>query len=132
MLEQYRLKKPAHQASASALLPRLAKGINPALLVSTLVTASAIALSATDANAISFVADRSSLNATDQIDWSTLGPAFSPFGPPDPAVFLPETFTATSQAGKSVQVDILTCRYTRHFAALCVSNDARTRHCHQL
>ncbi|MGB3296552.1 MAG: hypothetical protein WBB01_26500 [Phormidesmis sp.] len=61
---------------------------------------------ALQAKAISFVTDRDGLNATDQVDWSTLGPIFSPFGPPDPAVFLPDSFTATSQAGRSVQVDI--------------------------
>ena len=58
------------------------------------------------AQAVTFVAERSALSATDKVDWSSVGSIFSPFGPPDPSVFLPPSFSVTSQAGRSVRVDI--------------------------
>ena len=82
----------------------LAHAAAPAVLMGMVLGLSAI--SAPQAKAISFVTNRDALNATDQVNWSTLGPLFSPLGPPDPAAFLPNLFTTTSQAGKSVQVDI--------------------------
>lgn len=87
----------------SVLAFLFSKAATPIWLLGTVVGMSAIA---PQARAISFVTDRSSLNANDLVNWSSLGPIFNPFGPPDPSVFLPSSFTANSQAGKSVQVDI--------------------------
>ncbi|MGB7248761.1 MAG: hypothetical protein WBC73_07475 [Phormidesmis sp.] len=78
-------------------------GSTSALLLGTVAAWSAIA---PPSKAVSFITDRADLNATDQVNWSTLGPIFDPLGPPDPAVFLPGSFTATSQVGKPLQVDI--------------------------
>ena len=81
----------------------LAPVMMPALLMGMVLGLSVIAL---EAKAVSFVTNCDALNATDYVNWSTLGPLFSPLGPPDPTAFVPNSFTTTSQAANSVQVDI--------------------------
>lgn len=52
--------------------------------------------------------DRTSLNANDQVVWSSLGQVFNPFlpGPPGPPPFLGLTVAATSQQGRSLTVSL--------------------------
>ena len=95
LFEKLPLSKDHREMSKLAIAPALLFG-----------TALSWSLMAPTAQAVSFTTNRDSLNATDQLDWSTLGPIFSPFGPPDPAIFLPSSFTATSEAGRAVQVEI--------------------------
>lgn len=57
------------------------------------------------AKAVTLVTERTALNANDKIDWLSLGKVFDPFAP-DPAAFLPNSFSATSQAGLGLSVDI--------------------------
>lgn len=64
------------------------------------------AIIAPDAEAATLVTSRAALSANDQLDWSSVGTPFNPFGPPDPAAFLPSSFTVTSAGGSAVQVDI--------------------------
>lgn len=59
-----------------------------------------------EATAATFVTNRAALGGNDLVDWSVVGPIFSPFGPPDPSVFLPSPFSVNSQGGRSVQVEI--------------------------
>lgn len=56
--------------------------------------------------AATLVTSRSELNANDQLDWSSVGTPFNPFGPPDPAAFLPNSFTVDSAGGSAIQVGI--------------------------
>ena len=79
------------------------KATVPSLLIGTLLVWSAIA---PQTKAVTFITSRADLNATDRLDWSAVGPIFSPIGPPDPGVFLPSSFTVTSEANRPVQVDI--------------------------
>ncbi len=51
------------------------------------------------AQAITLVTERSTLGGNDQVNWSSLGPA-NPFN------FLPNSFSATSQGGLGLRVDI--------------------------
>lgn len=51
------------------------------------------------AQSITLVTERSALGGNDQLDWSSLGPT-KPFN------FLPNSFSATSQGGLGLQVDI--------------------------
>ena len=71
-------------------------------------TSLVIALTAMEApaQAITFVTDRTALNESDRVDWSTVGDIFNPVGPPDPSVFLPSTFEVLSEAGLGVEVTI--------------------------
>jgi len=64
--------------------------------------------SASQAEAATFLTNRADLGANDLLDWSSVGIPFNPFGPPDPASFLPKSFTASSAGGLAVQVDIPT------------------------
>ena len=76
--------------------------------VPSLLTGAALAMCVLipSAEAASFVTERIALGANDRLDWSSVGPVFSAFGPPDPAVFLPSSFTAVSEGGRAVQVNI--------------------------
>ncbi len=56
------------------------------------------------AAAITFVSERSSLQGTDSLDWSSLGRVFT--GAPDPSVFLGNSFSATTESGLGLTVDI--------------------------
>ncbi|NEQ51249.1 MAG: hypothetical protein F6K11_14110 [Leptolyngbya sp. SIO3F4] len=56
------------------------------------------------AAAITFVSDRAALQGTDSLDWSSLGRVFT--GAPDPSVFLGNSFTATTESGLGLTVDI--------------------------
>ncbi|MEG4803072.1 hypothetical protein QUB63_24665 [Microcoleus sp. ARI1-B5] len=49
---------------------------------------------------ITFVSDRAALGATDRVDWSSLGPVQPPFK------ILPNSFSATSEAGLGISVNI--------------------------
>ena len=75
------------------------------LLLSTVLTLS-ITTIATSVQAITFVTERTALDETDRVNWSAVGEIFNPFGPPDPAVFLPNSFPVQSKAGLDVQVTI--------------------------
>lgn len=75
------------------------------LVIGTVFAVSLTAI-ATSAQAVTFVTERDSLNETDHVDWSSVGAIFNPFGPPDPAAFLPSTFGIRSNAGLGVQVFI--------------------------
>ncbi len=55
--------------------------------------------------ALTFITQRSTLAGNDQVDWSSLGKVFNPFSP-NPANFLPNSFSATSQKGLGLSVDI--------------------------
>ncbi|MEM8807043.1 MAG: hypothetical protein AAGF01_13545 [Cyanobacteria bacterium P01_G01_bin.38] len=80
------------------------------LCTSTLLAIGGVGAIAPQAQALSFVTDRSALNATDQLDWSevstTVGPITDLLSPADPSIFLPNTFVATSQTGQGVTVEI--------------------------
>ena len=82
--------------------------ILPPVVTSAVLMGMVLGLSviAPEAKAVSFVTNRDALNATDHVNWSTLGPLFSPLDPTDPAAFLPNSFTTASEAGKLIQVDI--------------------------
>lgn len=54
-----------------------------------------------------FVSSRAELGGNDQLNWSSLGRIFDPRNP-DPAAFLNPSFTATSQRGVDLTVDIPT------------------------
>ena len=56
------------------------------------------------ARALSFFTERSTFNRNDQVDWSSLGTVLTP--PPDPSDFLSFSFSATSQQGLRLNVDI--------------------------
>lgn len=62
-------------------------------------------LSSSAAQAATFIATRSALESNDQLDWSSLGRVFNPLNP-DLSAFLPETFSATTQKGLDLTVDI--------------------------
>ena len=94
-----RLPRALFSAGSHTLAPMA----TPAVLLGMVLGLSVIA---PEAKAVSFVTNRDALNATDQVNWSTLGSVFSPLDPPDPTAFLTNSFTTTSQAGQSVQVDI--------------------------
>ncbi|ESA35252.1 pep-cterm exosortase interaction domain protein [Leptolyngbya sp. Heron Island J] len=61
-------------------------------------------LASLPATAITFVSDRSALQGTDSLDWSSLGRVFT--GVPDPNVFLGDSFTATTESGLGLTVEI--------------------------
>lgn len=75
------------------------------LLLGAVLTVSLTTI-ATSVQAITFVPDRTALDETDRVNWSTVGAIFNRFGPRDPAVFLPNPFTVQSEAGLNVQVTI--------------------------
>ncbi|MEM7796799.1 MAG: hypothetical protein AAF579_20385, partial [Cyanobacteria bacterium P01_C01_bin.118] len=54
--------------------------------------------------AVTFISDRAALQGTDSLDWSSLGRVFT--GAPDPSVFLEDSFTATTESGLGLTVDI--------------------------
>ena len=56
------------------------------------------------ATAVTFVSERAALQGTDTLDWSSLGRVFT--GAPDPSVFLGNSFTATTQSGLGLTVEI--------------------------
>ncbi|MBD2777830.1 hypothetical protein [Iningainema tapete] len=60
---------------------------------------------ASPVQAITFVTDRTALSSNDQVDWSSLGKVFNPFSP-NLAAFLPNSFSAQSSLGLSVNVNI--------------------------
>lgn len=51
------------------------------------------------------VANRTALGANDQVVWSSLGKVFSPLTP-NPAAFLPNSFAASSEGGRGLNVTI--------------------------
>ncbi|MBD2162821.1 hypothetical protein H6G04_00215 [Calothrix membranacea FACHB-236] len=51
------------------------------------------------------VNSRAALESNDQIDWSSLGKVYNPFNP-NPTDFLPNSFSATSQGGLGMNVNI--------------------------
>lgn len=55
--------------------------------------------------AVTLVTNRTALAANDQVVWSSLGKVFSPLSP-NPAAFLPNSFTASSQRGLGLNVSI--------------------------
>ncbi len=55
--------------------------------------------------AATFVSSRAELDGNDQLDWSSLGRIFDPRNP-DPTTFLAPSFTATSERGVGLTVDI--------------------------
>ena len=62
------------------------------------------------AQAITFVTDRADLVANDQVLWSATGSVVGPISdvipPSDPSIFLPSPFAVSSQANRSVEVEI--------------------------
>lgn len=56
------------------------------------------------ATAVTFVSERAALQGTDSLDWSSLGRVFT--GVPDPSVFLGNSFTATTESGLGLTVEI--------------------------
>lgn len=72
------------------------------------VTTGAIALCfsfSSVAQALTLVTERSALNGSDRLDWSSLGKVFDPFAP-DPSAFLPNSFSAISAGNLSLDVNI--------------------------
>lgn len=57
------------------------------------------------AKAVTLVTERAALKANDKIDWLNLGKVLNPFAL-DPKAFLPNSFSATSQRGLGLSVDI--------------------------
>jgi hypothetical protein len=57
------------------------------------------------AKAVTLVTERAALKANDKIDWLSLGKVLNPFAL-DPTAFLPNSFSATSQRGLGLSVDI--------------------------
>ncbi|BAT56418.1 unknown protein [Nostoc sp. NIES-3756] len=57
------------------------------------------------AKAVTLVTERATLKPNDQIDWLSLGKVLNPFVP-NPADFLPNSFSATSEGGLGLKVDI--------------------------
>jgi hypothetical protein len=55
--------------------------------------------------AATLVTNRTDLAGNDQVDWSSLGKVFNPFNP-NPSAFLPNSFSATSQGGRGLNVEI--------------------------
>ncbi|GAB1544775.1 hypothetical protein NUACC21_74510 [Scytonema sp. NUACC21] len=55
--------------------------------------------------ALTFITERATLAGNDRIDWSSLGKVFNPFSP-NPTDFLPNSFSAMSQKGLGLSVDI--------------------------
>ena len=55
--------------------------------------------------ALTLVKERSALLGNDQLDWLSLGKVLNPFSP-NPAAFLPNSFSATSTGGLGLTVDI--------------------------
>ncbi len=68
-------------------------------------TALTATLAALPVHALAFITERTALGENDQLDWSSLGQVFNPFAP-DPTAFLPNTFSATSESGLALTVDI--------------------------
>lgn len=56
--------------------------------------------------AVTFVSQRDGLNSNDQVDWLSLGKVFNPSSP-NPADFLPNSFSATSERNLGLNVEIL-------------------------
>lgn len=56
------------------------------------------------AAAVTFVSDRTDLQGADSLDWASLGKVFT--GIPDPSVFLGNSFTATTESGLGLTVEI--------------------------
>ncbi|MDY6781676.1 MAG: hypothetical protein SW833_03835 [Cyanobacteriota bacterium] len=78
---------------------------NIAKIPTAVLLASIVAIaSSQSARALSFFTERSAFNSNDRVDWSSLGPVLTP--PPDPSDFLPFSFSATSQKGLNLDVDI--------------------------
>ena len=67
-------------------------------VVGALLTGYSMAI-AIPANAVTFVTERSALNANDSFDFGSLGGIFDPFAPPTPDSFLSNNFSATSVNG---------------------------------
>lgn len=63
-----------------------------------------IVLTSVPAAALTFVSERTSLAGTDSLDWLSLGRVFT--GAPDPSVFLGNSFSATTESGLGLTVDI--------------------------
>jgi hypothetical protein len=57
------------------------------------------------AQALTLVTERSVLNSSDRLDWSSLGKVFNPFAP-EPSAFLPNSFSAVSVSNLSLNVSI--------------------------
>jgi hypothetical protein len=55
--------------------------------------------------ALTFVTKRTDLGGNDQVDWSNVSKIFNPFAP-DPAAFLPNSFSVESSVGQEVNVNI--------------------------
>ncbi|MDZ8225637.1 hypothetical protein [Nostoc sp. ChiVER01] len=55
--------------------------------------------------AVTLVTSRAAFGGNDGIDWSSLGKVFNPFAP-DPSAFLPNSFSAVSEGGLSLGVNI--------------------------
>ncbi|HEY9604073.1 MAG TPA: hypothetical protein V6C85_20840 [Allocoleopsis sp.] len=55
--------------------------------------------------AATLVTNRSDLGGNDLLDWSSLGKVFNPFNP-NPSALLPNSFSATSQEGRGLDVEI--------------------------
>jgi hypothetical protein len=64
-----------------------------------------VAALASPVQALTLVQERSALLGNDELDWSSLGKVFDPFSP-DPAAFLPNSFSTTSLRGLGLNVDI--------------------------
>ncbi|MBP5976820.1 hypothetical protein HW132_29875 [Brasilonema sp. CT11] len=60
---------------------------------------------ASPAQAITFVTERTDLQSNDQVDWSSLGQIFNPLSP-NTAAFLPNSFSAKSEGGLGLNVNI--------------------------
>jgi hypothetical protein len=64
-----------------------------------------LAALASPVQALTLVTERSALLGNDQLNWSSLGKVLNPFSP-NPAAFLPNSFSATSLRGLGLKTDI--------------------------
>ncbi|MBD2579675.1 hypothetical protein H6G50_18600 [Oscillatoria sp. FACHB-1406] len=69
-----------------------------------LLTSSAAIALALPVRALTFSTDRAAFNSNDSLDWSSLGKIFAP--PIDASDFLPFSFSATSQQGLGLNVNV--------------------------
>ncbi|BAY29586.1 hypothetical protein NIES2107_14290 [Nostoc carneum NIES-2107] len=77
------------------------------IITTNLAITAFLAVTPLQVKAATLVNSRAALESNDQIDWSSLGKVYNPFNPnPNPADFLPNSFSATSQGGLGMNVNI--------------------------
>ncbi|MGB6298815.1 MAG: PEP-CTERM sorting domain-containing protein [Rivularia sp. (in: cyanobacteria)] len=80
-------------------------GANLSITLSIAVCTTFITPVSSKVQAVTFVSQRNALNSNDQVDWLSLGKVLNPRSP-NPADFLPNSFSATSERNLGLNVEI--------------------------